>query len=119
MPEGIAKRTPLREIELLKDQAAFVPTNPRSLLDFDRDVHEFQDELKATVESKEFKKHLGSKVDRRYGSKIHEEKVNMELLPFLKVKGLVKDPNPSESHWFRFENKTAKLYMSLLAEISR
>lgn len=94
----------------------FDAVNPQNLWELPRGVHDFPEELRSTVESTEFKKYIGSKERWKFATKIHRDKISKQVSNYLIPKGLAKPPDRADMDWYRFENNTARLYMSLLAK---
>jgi Family of unknown function (DUF6236) len=79
-------------------------------------VHRLGDEFAAKIEEKSFKAGPNSKFVR-----VHRGKLHGTLLPFLEERGLLSYDVPKEAErfqveWFLIEERTAVLYMGMLAQ---
>lgn len=111
------------DIQYLMDEQQFRPIMPEDLFqngDNWQSFHDFETEFKEIVSSQNFINLMPrrSKVRTSYReistSKIHRNKTTDVITDFLYEKGLALRENNSE--WINFENRTALLYMSLLAK---
>jgi hypothetical protein len=112
------------ETEFLENVGQYRAHSPQDLLRGPRwtEIKELHKEFKEIIKSDLFAAALGFKPSRikRYrppvklNARIHLDKVSGELFHyFLKPNGLAED---NDDGWFMFEEKTALLYMSLLAK---
>ena len=105
------------EVRLLEQKSIFRPIPPDLLLEDDSDQATcFEEEFRAKVKSREFRRLLGPKYAWRMNASIHYSKLFVSIMVFLQREGLGHFDTTYLSDWFTVENKTALLYMSLLAQ---
>lgn len=117
------------DIHYLIDEGQFRPIKPEDLI-FKKDnwesFHQFQEEFRGIVASKEFQSFIQrqhkshyrihvNKVERNKIARVHSNKTSQGILYFLEEEGLAKR-NHHNPDWLIFERNTALLYMSLLAK---
>jgi hypothetical protein len=106
------------------------PSNRRALIrEFEEEpsyrralIREFEDEFTAAVTSDAFERLLSQQRHRKLDARLHEDKMSHRMMLFLIDKNLAQfdegdeERSRYESRWFLVEQKTALLYMSLLAK---
>lgn len=105
------------EIEYLRAEGVFRPFNPETLIkrpDGWEVLQEFEKEFKDIIKTDSFQRLIGHQ--KKLNSLVHHDKVGGELFDdFLQAEGLAAT-NSNDPEWYLFEEKTALLYMSLLAK---
>lgn len=104
------------DIEYLRAEGEFRPFNPEALIrqpEGWRESQAFEKEFRSAVTSASFQRLLAPKHQRQFVSHIHKDKVSDKLFDFLEQNGLARKKN---SKWCLFEEKTALLYMAMLAK---
>jgi hypothetical protein len=118
------------DIDYLMCEGEFRAIKPDTLIKENwKMLKQFQDEMIEIIESPQFKsvydKRLGSysrihdykvpKTAMGKGPMIHQDKISMSLIDFLKDKGLARKIKDNHE-WLMFERTTALVYMSVLAK---
>ena len=108
------------ELEYLRGEEVFRPIAPESLVfkgsrtDWS-DAKRLGNEFRAAVLDGQFKKQLGRRFVR-----IHYNKLSVSNMDFLAGEGLLKwdasEEGKDEGNWLQVEERTALLYMSMLAQ---
>jgi hypothetical protein len=114
VPESLWDVFPISpELQLLKSNGIFKEIRPFDLFLKNEEFHEFEKNLKSIIESKEFQWVLKAE-SKLLDSRVHKDKVAISIFNYLQVKGLATE-DPADHGWYRFERKTALIYMSVLA----
>jgi len=103
------------EIRYLKAEGEFRPFRPQELARHRETMREFEHELIDIIESPKFQELLPPPRMRVLHSRIHREKVFHSIENYLVGLGLAKH-DEEDWDWLRFENRTALLYMAILAK---
>lgn len=112
------------ELEYLRAEEVFRPIAPEKLFlkesgDNWEDAHRLGDEFRVSVLNTQFRKQVGTRFVR-----VHRNKLSGTNMDFLEAEGLLKYELPEErkeerkyeEKWFLVEERTALLYMSMLAQ---
>ena len=108
------------ELEYLHGEEVFRPIPPEKLVFTEsgikwKDAKRLGAEFHAAVLDPQFKKQLGRRFVR-----VHFNKLSVSNMDFLAGEGLLKSDAPEEGkdegNWFQVEERTALLYMSMLAQ---
>ena len=108
------------ELEYLRAEGVFRPVPPEKLFLDElgegwEAAHRLGDEFRAIVMDPRFRKLTGKRLVR-----VHQGKLSATNMDFLAGEGLLKDIDPQEGEigesWFLVEERTALLYMSMLAQ---
>lgn len=102
------------DIQYLKEQGEFRPFRPRELAYRWEKVQELMKELVSIIEAPKFQNLLPRRQMRLLHSRIHRDKVSDSVVDYLEDWGLAQ--REEDRDWIRFENRTALLYMAILAK---
>jgi hypothetical protein len=105
------------DIQYLKDEGEFRPFRPEGLWYSWEKAQQFKSELVSIVESPKFQRLLPQRGNRLLNSRIHRDKAFDSILDYLEESGLARR-DPDDWDWIRFENRTALLFMAILAKYS-
>lgn len=103
------------DIQFLKAEGEFRPFRPRELAYRWEKVQELMKELVSIIETPKFQNILPRREMRLLHSRIHRDKVSDSLVDYLEDWGLAQRDR-EDCDWIKFENRTALLYMAILAK---
>ena len=99
------------DIQYLKEEGEFRPFRPEGAYR----VEELMKELVSIIETPKFQNLLPRREMRSLHSRIHRDKASDNVVRYLERWGLAQR-DKEDSEWIRFENRTALLYMAILAK---
>lgn len=102
-----------KDIEYLKQEKVYTEFKPSDLFKKNNEREEFEHDIKKIIDSKEFKWEL-SKNPKTLDYQIHADKISYGVYEMLKDKGVVEKED--HGNWYNFEQKTALIYLSVLAD---
>ncbi len=103
------------DIQFLKTEGEFRPFRPGELDSSRQVMDDFERELIDIIESPKFQTLLAPQGKEILHSRIHREKVFHSVEDYLLHRGLARR-DEEDWDWLKFENRTALLYMALLAK---
>lgn len=103
------------DIQYLKDEGIFRPFCPRDLAHRWDKVEELQKELINIIMDREFQNALPLREKLLLDSRVHRDKISGQIVNYLERQGLAQFDR-EDRDWIRFENRTALLYMAILAK---
>jgi len=103
------------DIQYLKAEGEFRPFRPEILAVDWRKFQELTDEFISIIESREYQNIIARREMRLLHSRIHRDKVSDGLVDYLEHWGLA-ERDEGDWNWIKFENRTALLYMAVLAK---
>ena len=103
------------DIQYLKAEEEFRPFRPEKLAYSWEKSQELAKELVSIIETPKFQNLLPRREMRLLHSRIHRDKVSGNVVDYLERWGLAQR-DQDDWDWIRFENRTALLYMAILAK---
>jgi hypothetical protein len=103
------------DIQYLKEEGIFRPFHPTVLATRGNKVQELQKELINIIMDPEFQGSLPSREKLLLHSRVHRDKISGQIVGYLERQGLAQSDRENQD-WIMFENRTALLYMAILAK---
>lgn len=110
---GRRSKKSFNDMKYLTEEMEFEPTRPNRLTRKRQAVRDLKREFFDIVGSSEFESRIDKNWRENSRGRIHRDKLSMEVIKFLKLRGLAERSDPD---WFLVEENTSLLYMALLAK---